>query len=276
MPAVKICVLSDNKPGPDGFGSEHGLSMLIALGSGHRWLWDVGQSPLFLESAGKLGLDLRNTKGLALSHGHYDHTDGLATLFQEAGFEGPVFAHPGFAEQRYKSQQGSVPRPIGFNRDSLPWLLPRFTAVHHHRDLDQGLSMLSDIPRIEGHFQSVAGYFFDRVETIPDSVQDDACLVAHTNKGAIVVLGCCHSGLANTLHRISDVLGLKAIHAVLGGLHLLTAPESALHETVGVLREYRVERVHPCHCTGEQAGQFLKEYLPGKVFDVGTGTVIEF
>jgi 7,8-dihydropterin-6-yl-methyl-4-(beta-D-ribofuranosyl)aminobenzene 5'-phosphate synthase len=92
----------------------------------------------------------------------------------------------------------------------------------------------------------------------------------------LLVLGCCHSGLANTLHHIRDVLGLKAIHAVLGGLHLLTAPESALRETAGVLRDYRVERVYPCHCTGEQAGQFLREHLPGKVFDVGTGTVIEF
>jgi 7,8-dihydropterin-6-yl-methyl-4-(beta-D-ribofuranosyl)aminobenzene 5'-phosphate synthase len=276
MPAVKVCVLSDNNPGPTWFGSEHGLSMLIALSNGHQWLWDVGQSSLFLESARKLGLDLRETKGLALSHGHYDHTDGLATLFQQVGFEGPVLAHPGFAEQRYKSQQGPAPRPIGFNRQTLPWLLPRFTAVHHQSDLDQGLHMLSDILRGEGDFQSVEGYFFDKEERIPDSVQDDACLVAHTPKGAVVILGCCHSGLANTFHHIHEVFGLKAIHAVLGGLHLLTAPESALHETVETLREYHVERVYPCHCTGEQAGQFLKEYLPGKVFDVGTGTVIEF
>jgi 7,8-dihydropterin-6-yl-methyl-4-(beta-D-ribofuranosyl)aminobenzene 5'-phosphate synthase len=252
------------------------LSVLIELGNGRQWLWDVGQSSLFLGSAQKLGLDLRNTQGLALSHGHYDHTDGLATLFHQVGFQGPVFSHPSFAAQRYKSQKGSGPRPIGLNRTSSPWPLPRFTAVPDHRELDRGLHMLAGIPRREGRFQSVAGYFFDMMETIPDSVQDDACLVAYTRKGAVVILGSCHSGLANTLHHISDTLGLKEIHALLGGLHLLAAPGSALRETVGALLEYRVERVYPCHCTGEKAERFLQDHLPGKVFSIGTGTVVEF
>jgi 7,8-dihydropterin-6-yl-methyl-4-(beta-D-ribofuranosyl)aminobenzene 5'-phosphate synthase len=63
---------------------------------------------------------------------------------------------------------------------------------------------------------------------------------------------------------------------VIGGLHLLTAPEAALQETLEILRECSVQSVYPCHCAGEKAVRFLKENLPGTVFDIGTGTTIEF
>jgi 7,8-dihydropterin-6-yl-methyl-4-(beta-D-ribofuranosyl)aminobenzene 5'-phosphate synthase len=276
MSVTRLYVLSDNKAVNEGFRSEHGLSILIVLGNGRRWLWDVGQSRLFLDSAAKLGLDLSGVEGLALSHGHYDHTDGLAALFKELGFKGPIFAHPSFFELRYKQVQGSVPRRIGLNPELLPWPLPGFTPVRDCRDLEAGLTMFSDIPRRKGLFESVEGYSFDIQGNRPDFVRDDACLVVETAKGPVLVLGCCHSGLANTLHHISQVKGFRRFHAVIGGLHLLNAPEAALKETPEICRQYLVERLYPCHCTGDKAIMFLKENLPGTVFDVGTGSVIEF
>jgi 7,8-dihydropterin-6-yl-methyl-4-(beta-D-ribofuranosyl)aminobenzene 5'-phosphate synthase len=69
---------------------------------------------------------------------------------------------------------------------------------------------------------------------------------------------------------------IESIHAVIGGLHLLTAPEAALQETIEILREYSVESVYPCRCTGKKAVWYLRENLPGTVLDIGTGTTIEF
>jgi 7,8-dihydropterin-6-yl-methyl-4-(beta-D-ribofuranosyl)aminobenzene 5'-phosphate synthase len=276
MGATRVYVLSDNNSGKMGFRSEHGLSLLIVLANSHQWLWDVGQSSLFLENAAKLGFDLSQLQGLALSHGHYDHTGGLATLHSKLSFRGPIFAHPSFSEARYKREQGATPRNIGLNLEPLVQTSLGFNAVREHCDLDEGLSMCSDIPRRKGLFQAVEEYFFDTEASRPDFVRDDSCLVVHTTKGPVVILGCCHSGLANTLQHLREVTGLKSIHAVIGGLHLLTAREAALQETLEMLREYSIQSIYPCHCTGEKAVRFLKENLPGAVLDIGTGTIIEF
>jgi 7,8-dihydropterin-6-yl-methyl-4-(beta-D-ribofuranosyl)aminobenzene 5'-phosphate synthase len=103
----------------------------------------------------------------------------------------------------------------------------RLNAVSDHCNLDEGLTMFSAIPRREGFFQAVDGYFFDTEASRPDLVRDDSCLLVQTTKGPVLILGCCHSGLANTLCHIREVTGLESIHAVIGGLHLLTAPEAA-------------------------------------------------
>jgi 7,8-dihydropterin-6-yl-methyl-4-(beta-D-ribofuranosyl)aminobenzene 5'-phosphate synthase len=92
----------------------------------------------------------------------------------------------------------------------------------------------------------------------------------------VLILGCCHSGLANTLYQVRDLLGIKRFFSIIGGLHLVNAPESGLQETVKVLKEFSVQQIYPCHCTGEKSIDFLNEQLSGKVFDVGTGTIIEF
>lgn len=276
MAKTRIIILSNNTPGRQGFGSEHGLSMLILPDQDTYWLWDVGQSSLFLESAEILGIDLGKLKGVALSHGHYDHTDGLLTLFNEVGFNGPIYAHPDFEMNRFKIREGSAPKAIGLNKNALPWPLPRFFAVSDSLELDNGLVMISEIPRRHGLHQSTDGFYLDAEKRRPDGVKDDACLVLLSAAGPVLILGCCHSGLANTLYQVRDLLGVKRIFSIIGGLHFLNAPESGLCETVHVLREFSVQRIYPCHCTGEKSINFLKEKLPAKVFDAGTGTVIEF
>jgi 7,8-dihydropterin-6-yl-methyl-4-(beta-D-ribofuranosyl)aminobenzene 5'-phosphate synthase len=275
MTTARTYILSDNTPIRRGFGSEHGLSILIRMDPDSYWLWDTGQSSLFLESAQKLGLDLEKLKGVALSHGHYDHTDGLSMLLNEIDFKGPIYAHPDFAVERFKIQKGSVPKPIGLNKDTLPWPLPGFVGVSGSLELTRGLTMISKIERRPGLYQSASDFYFDAEKHRPDFVADDACLVLLSNPGPAVILGCCHSGLANTLYQVKDILGLNRVFAIIGGMHLINASESSWHQTVQVLREFSVEQIYPCHCTGRKSIDFLKEQLPGKVFDIGTGSVIE-
>ena len=276
MTTARIYILSDNTSGRQGFGSEHGLSILIQTDRGLFWLWDAGQSSLFLESAEKLGLDLGKLKGVALSHGHYDHTDGLSTLLNTINFKGPVYANPDFAVDRFKIQQESASKPIGLNKDKLPWPLPEFVGVSGSLELTKGLIMISKIKRRPGLYQSVSNFYLDAEKHQPDFVEDDACLVLLSTPGPVVILGCCHSGLANTLYQVKDTLGINRVFAIIGGMHLIDAPESSLHQAVRVLKAFSVEQIYPCHCTGNTSIDFLKEKLPGKVFDIGTGSVMEF
>ena len=275
MTTTRIYIISDNTSIQQGFGREHGLSILIQMDQDSYWLWDTGQSSLFLESAQKLGLDLKKLKGVALSHGHYDHTDGLSTLLNEVDFKGPIYANPDFAVDRFKIQKGSVPKPIGLNKAKLPWPLPGFAGVSGSLELSNGLTFISKIERRPGLYQSVDDFYLDAKEQLPDFVEDDACLVLLSNPGPVVILGCCHSGLANTLYQVRDILGLNRVFSIIGGMHLINASESSLHQAVQVLMEFSVEYIYPCHCTGKKSTDFLKEQLPGKVFDIGTGNVIE-
>jgi 7,8-dihydropterin-6-yl-methyl-4-(beta-D-ribofuranosyl)aminobenzene 5'-phosphate synthase len=122
-------------------------------------------------------------KGVALSHGHYDHTDGLSALLNKIGFDGPIYAHSDFAVDRFKIQKGSVPKPIGLNKDALPWPLPKFIAVSGSLELASKLVMISEIPRRHGLYQSVDGFYFDDLKRWPDRVEDDACLVLLSSAG---------------------------------------------------------------------------------------------
>ncbi len=265
---MKITLLADNTRSK-GYGSEWGLAMALHLDSGALWLWDTGQSGLFLRSAQTLEIDVTQAAGLALSHGHYDHTGGLEELF-EAGFQGPVFGHEDIVLTRYNVGRGE-PKQIG-----IPGLIPEFVRVHSASRLDQGLHMLADIPRIEGNFQSVAGFFLDREGTQPDYVADDACLVAETAKGPVLVLGCCHSGLANTLDCAAKRLGIHRFYAILGGLHLYGAPNEAREETARAIEQCGARFVAAGHCTGSQALAWLQSHLRCKVTGLHTGLVLDF
>lgn len=259
--ARRVVVLCDNDAGRTDCGCEWGLALAIDLGSapddGGLWLWDTGQSDLFLKNAAALGLDAASARGLALSHGHYDHTGGLAALLR-AGFKGSVHAHPACALERWAEEKDGKPRrAIG-----PPAALPAFLPTGPVTELAPGLRMLTDIPRAPGRFQAVAGFSLDPEGHRPDPVADDAFLALDTQSGPVLILGCCHSGLANSLACARERLGLERIHAVVGGLHLFNAGPDALQETALALREAGVETLMAGHCTGAKALDALRGLLP--------------
>jgi 7,8-dihydropterin-6-yl-methyl-4-(beta-D-ribofuranosyl)aminobenzene 5'-phosphate synthase len=270
-----ITVLCDNTAGT-GLESEHGLSLLLENGNGGRWLWDTGQTDLFLRNARRLGLALAPLSGIALSHGHYDHTGGLAAALAEAGQDTPVFAHPGAGRTRYTLRPREATRSAGLPGDAAAWPPSAFTPVGTATRLAPGMHMLTDIPRLPGNFQAVDHFYYDRDGGSPDPIPDDACLVAESGAGRLVVLGCCHSGLANTLAAVAQRLGPAPVHAVIGGLHLKSAGRAAWDEAAASLREHSVARVHPGHCTGADATAYLEEALPGRVRPLQTGMRLTF
>lgn len=260
MQTRRIVVLCDNVSSDPACGCEWGLSLAIDLGQsphdGGRWLWDTGQTALFLKNAAALGIDVAGASGLALSHGHFDHTGGLSAL-ADAGFAGAVHAHPACANARYAEEKGR-PRHIG-----PPAPLPPFIPAGPVTELAPGLTLLTDIPRAPGRFQAVQGFSLDPEGREPDNVPDDAFLVLDTDKGPVVILGCCHSGLANSLACAADRLGRTSFHAVLGGLHLFKAGPEAIAETADAMTRFAVSQLVAGHCTGTDRVESLRSLLPG-------------
>jgi 7,8-dihydropterin-6-yl-methyl-4-(beta-D-ribofuranosyl)aminobenzene 5'-phosphate synthase len=275
IPERSVTVLCDNESSRPDIGHEWGLSLAIDLGPGPEgglWLWDTGKSALFLKNAAALGVDVRAARGLALSHGHYDHTGGLQAL-RAAGFTGGIHAHPACAGQRWADEGPGKPRrEIG-----PPEPLPAFFPAGEITRLAPGLVMLADIPRLPGRSQCVAGFSRDEAGAVPDNVPDDAFLVLDARSGPVVILGCCHSGLANALACARERLGLGEIHAVLGGMHLYKADEAVLDEAAAALREHGVRLVVAGHCTGQKAAESLRSRLPERdIHDLAAGQTWTF
>ncbi|WP_415717555.1 MBL fold metallo-hydrolase [Maridesulfovibrio sp.] len=266
----KVSVLCDNEPLNENFGSEWGLSMALELPGNGCWLWDCGASPLFLKNAAKMGIKVNDAKGLALSHGHWDHTGGMDALMK-TDFIGPVYAHHDFAIKRY-SRRGNG----DFSEASFPCEYPGTIIVRDQVELDDGLFMITEIPRREGLSEATEGLFLDPEMTEPDHVKDDAFLLLMTNSGPVVVLGCCHSGLANSLYHLRDLTGLDSVYAVIGGLHLYRTGESELENTAKVIEEFNVREIAAGHCTGSKGLEFLRQRVSCKVLQMGSGSVYKF
>ncbi|MDQ7831127.1 MAG: MBL fold metallo-hydrolase [Desulfovibrionaceae bacterium] len=268
-----LAVLADNAARP-GFCAEHGLSLGIVLPDGGLWLWDTGQGGLFLENARRLGLSPETARGVALSHGHYDHAGGLEHLLRRPGFKGEIVAHPAFAIPHYRRAASAFACDIGC-RCPGRLLKGRLRLVHAPTRIDSGLHLLTAIPRQRGNRQATDGMFLDAGGQWPDIIPDDACLVHRQGDTLTVILGCCHSGVANTLDAVRDHFGNGVIGLVLGGLHLAGETHETIREAIAALVRHGVQSVGPGHCTGETATALLRGHFPGPVIPLAAGMVIE-
>lgn len=280
---TRITILADNDAYRSDCGSEHGLSCFVELDSGAKWLWDTGQSGLFLENARALGVDVLQAQGLALSHGHYDHTGGLPALLR-SGFSAPVYAHPDALQQRYAVRKGMHPRAIGLPSVLAADALPQLVAVTETTELSAGLRMLCAIKRLPGMHENIRGFYWEAEGEHPDGVRDDAALLLEANGQTVLILGCCHSGLGNTLYALRRRTGVASVDVVLGGLHLGDAgPEETgrqVDQAAAVLREFGVKTIYAGHCTGSDARSLLADKMrngdKATVLPLGAGATLEF
>lgn len=264
---TRLTFLCDNEAAAP-LEAEWGLSVAVEPGDGSLWLWDTGQSELFLRNAEVLGVDVRFADGLALSHGHYDHTGGLQALLR-AGFAGRILAHPQAGAARFN--HGKTLRDIGPKHP-----LPLFEAVTGETVLTPGLRMFTNIPRRPGLFQAVQGFCYDAEGKLPDQVPDDSFLLLDTPRGSVLLLGCCHSGLENSLLYLRDHCGLERLYAVVGGLHLYGAERPQWEQTALALESFQVQALAVGHCTGDKAAAYLEERLDCEVRRTHAGLRLVF
>lgn len=249
--SVKITILVDNRAG-DGLVPEHGLSFWIDAGD-RKVLFDTGQGSALPLNAASLQVDLRETEAMVLSHGHFDHTGGVAHVLKTAG---PIdtYCHPGVVLPRY-SIRDLAPRQIQMPGASMV-AIDRLSQQHLHWVqrpiwLSGMIGITGPIPR-ETAFEDTGGPFYlDPGGRRADAMDDDIALWIRTGRGLVVCVGCSHAGVVNTLNYILRLnLGSK-IRAVVGGMHLLNASEVRLDQTIASLRSLGLELLVPCHCTGE-------------------------
>jgi 7,8-dihydropterin-6-yl-methyl-4-(beta-D-ribofuranosyl)aminobenzene 5'-phosphate synthase len=255
----------DNAAAP-GLAGEHGLALWIEA-HGRRVIFDTGQSAACVENAQTLHVPLTTADALVLSHGHYDHTGGVARVLACAP-QVPVYAHPSVTQPRFSMHAGVAKdlRMPASARRAIAGLSPaQFHAVTAPLMLADGLGLTGPIPRTTT-FEDVGGPFFlDAAGTQPDMIEDDLALWIATPVGVVVCCGCCHAGLINTLQYICRVTHTTRIAAIIGGLHLVNANNERLAATMAALQTYNPAAIVPLHCTGAAAVAALQAARPGRV-----------
>jgi 7,8-dihydropterin-6-yl-methyl-4-(beta-D-ribofuranosyl)aminobenzene 5'-phosphate synthase len=271
---VEITVLVDNTARGRALLGEHGLALWI-VADGFRILFDTGQGGALAPNAAVLGVDLASADAVVLSHGHYDHTGGLAALpdtFRNAR----LYMHPDALTPRYSRAGDRPARAAGAPLDAreLPARVREVIATRTFTTIRPGIHVTGEIPR-QTPFEDTGGTFsLDAAGHDEDPIIDDQALCIETQRGIIVVLGCAHAGVVNTLNHIAGNVG-DNIHAVVGGMHLLRAREKRLAATVAALRRYDVRILAPGHCTGRRAIARLADAFPQAFCALHTGLRME-
>lgn len=234
---MKIAILAENTAW-QGFGAQHGLSYVIEHQQ-NRLLFDTGHSHLFLDNAKKMGIDVQSLQTVVLSHGHWDHGNGLQFLSQKK-----LFCHPDVFMKRYRQSDHSY---IGLKL-SEQQIEQQFDLKTSKKPLEvsQNVFFLGEIPR-KNDFEAQTTTFVDQ-KGAPDFVPDDSGLAIVQHGELIVISGCAHAGICNTVQHARQITGIQKVKAVLGGFHLKQA-DTQTQQTIDFLKNNNIENVIPSHCT---------------------------
>ncbi len=281
--ATRITVLVDDRKVLAGLSTEHGLALWVEH-DGRRLLFDTGAAGnTIVANAAILGIRLEDAEAICLSHGHIDHTGGLAALAPRLGGV-DIYAHPDVFGKKYaKSASGWHPRGIAMSQSQLEALGIFSHLSKGAQEVVPGAMLTGEVERDPRLAPSTPHLWADSaVGRIIDPFHDDQALVLRCEGGLVVLSGCAHSGIVNLCRgaqRLMNPRGLAGqgrLRAVVGGFHLVAASPQLLAATVQGLRELDPEAIHPCHCTGDQATNALVQAFPFCCKPICTGSVLEF
>jgi 7,8-dihydropterin-6-yl-methyl-4-(beta-D-ribofuranosyl)aminobenzene 5'-phosphate synthase len=284
--SLKITILSTMLA--DAGMGEWGFSALVEA-DGRRVLFDTGLHPeAVLQNARELGVDLSTVTDVVLSHHHHDHTGGLLVLRRELSKQAPtamsrIHVAPGIFQSR--RHQGSREELNALIAVKAEMEATGAVFVEHRKaeEIVPGIWLTGPVPRPnpERYWGAPASIVTDR-GLVPDSIPEDMSLLVNTDKGFVVLAGCGHAGTVNTVEYAQRILGDRPAYAIIGGLHLFAAPDSALAWTAARLRSARLGYLLGAHCTGIEAVFRIRELAAlgrkravvgavGASFDAGTG-----
>lgn len=236
--------------------SEFGLSFLLESAAGD-FLFDTGADTALQKNLSRLGIPADKLKRVILSHGHYDHTGGLAYLEPQE-----IFCCSNIAQSHYSYHGKDDVHNI-----SMPEAAQRILARSQVNYIDKftgiapGVYLTGAIPRNSG--EDPGGKFFhDEACTIPDIVPEEQALLT---ADGVLITGCCHAGIINTMEYCQSIHPEIKIHTIVGGLHLRHASAQRLAATAEYLRQSSVKELYLLHCTGANAIAYLQKLLPDRL-----------
>ena len=267
--------------------AEHGFSAMVTITADEKsrsLLFDFGFSENGAAfNADALGLDLTSVEAMVLSHGHMDHFGGLEQLAKRVGKKGIELAvHPAaFRNSRYikVSEEFKIGLPAITRERFENAGISLVESEKPRMLLDDSVLFLGEIPKQTEFEKGFPRMFYDEDgESKWDPIEEDSAIVAHVKgKGLVILTGCAHSGIINTVKYAQEVSGVDSIFAVMGGFHLTGAEfEPIIKPTTEALKKLNPRYIVPTHCTGRKAVMHLEKEMPERFLLNMSGTRMVF
>ncbi len=251
--------------------AEHGFSALVKVfnkGKSHSILFDAGISPEgVVTNANGMGVKLDEVEAIVLSHGHFDHFGGLAAVSKTINREIPIIVHENMLKTRGTAlPDGTVRKHQGFPSAEQVKPAKLVNTKQPHLLAENMVLVTGEIPRKTGFEKGMPQHrILVDGKWHPDPwIRDDRALAVNVKgKGLVVLSGCAHAGIINTVRYAMHVSGTAKVHAVLGGFHLAGEEfEPRIRPTVEELKHVKPSLIAPSHCTGWKGITAIAEALP--------------
>jgi 7,8-dihydropterin-6-yl-methyl-4-(beta-D-ribofuranosyl)aminobenzene 5'-phosphate synthase len=267
--------------------AEHGFSTWIMVtknGKARHMLFDFGFSENGAAlNAKALNADLSQVEALVLSHGHLDHLGGLENLVKAVGKKNlGLVVHPGaFVKTRYRKNFDGLNTYVpSLSREKTDHAGVNIIETQEPYPLLEGDAVfLGEIPRVTDFEKGAPDMFYQvEDEEKPDPFHDDSGIAFNIKeKGLVVISGCAHAGIVNTVKHAQNVTGVSNVWAVMGGFHLSGADfDGVISPTTGGLKEINPHYVIPTHCTGRDAVMHIEREMPDAFLLNMSGTKMTF
>ncbi len=272
---VKITILVENTTPTAPITGEYGFAAMVSVNES-QYLFDTGSAGAVFSNAKILGVDLQAINCLIISHGHFDHTGGVVPFLQTGRKK--VYAHKDVFTKRFVVS-GTRKKDISarFCLEDIEKYRAELNLIDQFTKIDEGIFLTGTVPRIND-FEDVGGAFKAEKDgqLVDDVLPDDMSLVIDHPEGLIIISGCAHAGMINIIDFARQQTGRDKVQAFIGGTHLFTASEDRVAKTIARLKEYNINRIIPCHCTGFYASARLYNELGRKVIKGETSMSFKF
>ena len=284
---MKLTFLSDNTTEKSCCHAEWVLSILIESG-GHKVLFYLCASDMFARNAASLGVELGDVEAVALSHGHYDHTEGMEA-FCRLNSRAPIYIHrEAFGESYALDENGNVEdRDYGllWSRELIDRLQPRLVRTSGVTDINETMTLVGDIPLLDAYpmtekfFRRAAGGVAEdgaaAARWVQDPMNHEQFLAVREDEGIFLFSGCSHKGVMSIIARAQELFTGQKLRALIAGMHLYVLPKAQQAQIVNNICALGLEWVFPVHCTGMEAIVMFKERLGEKCVIASAGQSYE-
>ena len=262
------------------FIGRFGLSILLELKSEtceKHILYDTNsEAAPILQNLKIMGKSLDDVTTIFISHCHYDHTDGLAGILDSIGRPIPVIAHPEIFRPCFEINPDGIRHIgiVGHDRTDFEQRGAVFTLTQDPLNLMTGVATSGEIERVTSFEVLEDLYTIVDGEVVQDHERDDSAVILNFEQGLVIVTGCCHAGIVNTMMHAKKITGVDKVHAVIGGLHFMDASEEKIKKSVEALGE--VDWIFAGHCTGFDGLRRLADAHGKRFSRLHTGSIIHF
>lgn len=251
MNNLKITVLDDNRDENKKLSQRNSFSLYIEY-KDKKILFDTGSDNTFIKNANDLNIDLNNLDCVIISHGHYDHGDGLTCLNNKKVYVGKkIFT------KRYSKRRNGISSALSYGKE-IKKNHKIITVKNKKKIFDDCIIFKTNTRPLEFENNNYPTYLKNGKD---DIVKDEISLAIQTPNGLIVISGCSHAGICNIVQNAKRICKTQKVLAVIGGFHLTNKTDRA-EQVVLQLKKLGVENCYTGHCISNQCAEIICKHLP--------------